>query len=59
MKSPDEIAKELEKLHSLPAGPNQSIYARGAIQALLWLTQDVTPPHDFFGVICSDPRSPA
>lgn len=58
MKSPDEIAAEIERLRDLPAGPNQAMYVRGAIQALVWLTQNATPPHDIFEVVCGDARSP-
>lgn len=55
----DEVNAEIDRLKSISAGPNQALYVRGAIQALLWLRDGSIPPSNIFEVICSDPRSPA
>ena len=54
----DDINAELDRLKNLPVGPNQAMYVRGAVQALLWLRDHATPPSNIFEVVCRDARSP-
>lgn len=50
----DEVNAEIAKLREIPAGPNQALYIRGAIQALLWLRDGSIPPSNIYEVICSE-----
>lgn len=58
MKTGDDIEAEIKRLESLPAGPNQKMYIRGAVQALVWMKHNAIPPSNIFEVVCGDARSP-